>query len=563
MRILGLSAFGGEAAAALIVDGDVVAAAQEERFSRAPHDNSFPRRSIRYCLRQGGLTAADLDYVVFYEKPLRRFERVLASQLRGFPTSVGTFGRAMFTWLGDRLWLKNKIASEVGVPHEQVLFTEHHQAHAASAYFPSPFDEAAVLVADGAGEWATTSLHVGKGASIEPLGELAFPHSLSLFHSAITEFLGFAPGGGEQRVMELAAYGQPTQADQLRSLLNFGEDGEFTIDMKPFRFGFDGERLWGPALVETLGPPREAGAPLRMSGDDRRDADLAASLQLVVEDALLTLVRTLHKRAPCEALCLAGELALNQNAVARLLRDGPFEQLFVQPAAGDAGGALGAALWVHHAVGEGTRTWRQQHAFLGEPVTEEPADGARTLDGDDAVLDTLLGHLLAGRSVGWVRGRFEWGPRSLGHRSLLSDPRGADAKERINRAIKRREDFRPYSPAVPAERAAELFELPDGCELPLRFMQVSVPVKQAAREALPALVHVDGTARPQLVDAETDPLFHRLLTRFAEETGVPALLHTSLNLRGDPMVRGEEDAHALFTRSELDALVVEDRLYER
>ena len=561
MRILGLSGLTGEGAAALLEDGVPVAAAQEERFTRIPRDASFPRRAIRACLRIGRVEARALDWVVFQEKPLRRFERVLASQLRAFPRSAGSFASATFLWLGDRLWLRGRIASELGVPPERVLFTEHHQAHAASAFWPSPFEDAAVLVADGAGEWATTSLHRAGPGGLEPLGEVHFPHSLGLFVGAMAEHLGLPRGGGEARLMELAAHGRPTRRAEIDRLLRPAADGTFELDLDAFRFDFDGERLCAAGLQRVLGPPRAAGAPLRWQAPDAADADLAASVQSAVEERLLALAAELHRRAPSENLCFGGDLAGNAAAVGRLIAEGPFRRVFVPPAPGDAGAALGAALHAHRALdGHGAR-WRQQHAFLGEDALSEDGEGGQALPGEAAILDTLLARLQHDGLVGWVRGRFEWGPRSLGHRSLLADPGRREARDLVSRAVKRREEFRPFAPALPAERAAEFLDVPAGAEWPARFMQACVPARDAARAAAPAAVHADGRARPQLVHAAEDPLFHALLQRFGERTGAPLLLQTSLNLRGDPPVRNEADALTLLRRSALPALVVEDRLY--
>jgi carbamoyltransferase len=561
MRVLGLSAFSRDAAAALVVDGRVVAASAEERFTRVRHDPAFPHRAARWCLRQAGLQPRELDAAVFHVKPLRQFERVLACQLRAFPDSVKTFPKSLFTWLGDRLWIRGRIAADLGLPPEKVLFCEHHVAHAAAAFLPSPFEEAAVLVVDGAGEWACTSLWRGRGNTLEPLGEVHFPHSLALVYSAVTEFLGFPPGGGEQRVMELAALGTPRFLPWLTELLRREEDGSYRIDQRPFRFAFDGERLYGQALCDRLGSPRAPGAALRTSTPDARDADLAASVQRLVEEALLHLAAELHRRAPTEALCFGGELALNPRAAARLLRDGPFRNLWIPPAAGDDGAALGAALWLD-ATGAGAHRMREAPVFVGEAPDVSEIGGA-PLAGDDALLAALLGHLQHDGLVGWVRGRGEWGPRSLGHRALLADPRREDGKGRVNAAVKRRESFRPFSPVVPAERAAEFFELPPGAEWPLRWMQLSVPARPRTREMLRSVVHIDGTSRPQLVHATEDPLLHRLLLEWDKRSGVPILLHTSLSLRGDPLVRGAEDARSLWERSGLPALVIEDRLLAR
>jgi carbamoyltransferase len=561
MRVLGLSAFGRDAAAALVVDGRAVAASAEERFTRVRHDPAFPRRAARWCLREAGLQPSDLDAVVFHVKPLRQFERVLACQLRAFPRSITTFPRSLFTWLGDRLWIRGRIAGDLGVPPEKVLFCEHHAAHAAAAFLPSPFEEAAVLIVDGAGEWACTSLWRGAGTTLQPLGEVHFPHSLSLLYSAVTEFLGFPPGGGEQRVMELAALGAPRFLPWLTELVRREDDGSYRVDQKPFRFAFDGERLYGQALCDRLGSPRAPGAPLRTATPDARDADLAASVQRLVEEALLHLAAGLHKRVPTEALCFGGELALNPRACARLLRDGPFRRLYIPPAAGDDGAALGAALWVD-AAGAGAARERPAPVFLGEAPDVTELGGA-PLAGEPEVLNSLLEHLQRDGMVGWVRGRGEWGPRSLGHRALLADPRREDGRTRVNAAVKRRESFRPFSPVVPAERAAEFFELPAGAEWPLRWMQITVPARPRTREMLRAIVHIDGNSRPQLVHAAEDPALHRLLVEWDKRSGVPILLHTSLNQRGDPLVRGAEDARALWERSGLPAVVVDDRLLTR
>ena len=560
MDILGISAFYHDAAAALLRDGIPLAAAQEERFSRHKHDASFPRRAIRYCLREARIHARDLDYVVFYEKPLRRFERILATQLQAFPRSAKAFSKAMFLWLGDRLWLKNRIASELGIDPSRILFTEHHQSHAASAFFASPFEEAAVLVADGVGEWATTTLARGHGSSLELLEEIRFPHSLGLFYSAVTAFLGFRVNDGEHKVMGLASYGRPRYSDELARLVHF-EDGAYTLDLSAFRFTFDPDKSFGEGLTRILGPPRAPEDPVLYQGKDSRHADIAASLQRVLEDSMLTLLHELKRRVPSENLCLAGGVGLNVVANARLLKEGPFQRLFVQPAAGDAGGALGAALHVWHAQMGKPRAYRMEHAFLGESVRPAPDDGALTLDDEDKRIDRMVDALLKGQTIGWVRDRFEWGPRSLGHRTLLADPRRPNMRDHINSVIKRRELFRPLAPAVAAEQADRYFIVPSGGESPARFMLLSTDTHDDAVEKIPSVLHIDRSARVQLVHAEVDPLFHRLLTRFGEASGVPVLLNTSLNGRGEPIVRGERDALELLHRSQLDMLVVEDRIY--
>jgi carbamoyltransferase len=569
MNILGISAFGDGSGAALLVDGKLAAAAEEERFSRRRRDASLPKRSVRFCLEQGGIQIGDVDFVVFYEKPLKRFERVLSTQLRSFPRSVRTFPKTLFHWLGDRLWLKNELAAELGVDPARIVFSEHAASHASGAFFCSPFEDAAILVADDAGEWATTALAKGSGSELEIVEEIHFPNSLGLLASSITQFLGFEPGADEEKVAALAAHGKPRFESEISRLVDVAGDGSFAVDTKLFRFAFDEENLLTPALARLFGEPRLPSQPVRYAvgaggaDDNRRDADLAASLQCVLERCLLGLAAELARRVPSKNLCLSGQLAWNVAANARLVADGPFERLFVQPAAGDAGGALGAALYFHHVGLGAARHPAMEHPFVGESVLADPGDTFAMLADEDRLIDEVTARLLRGELVGWIRGRFEWGPRSLGHRSVLADPRARDIRARVSRRVKRREDFLPFSPAVAAERANELFETPTGAALPARFMQICLSAKDRARAFAPDLVHADGCARPQIVSEDGDPLFHRLLTRFGEAAGEPSLLQTSLNLRGDPLVRGEADGRSLFDRSSLDALVVEDRLYAR
>ncbi|MCG8462864.1 MAG: hypothetical protein MI919_41795 [Holophagales bacterium] len=557
MYILGISAFYHDSAAALLYHGVPVACVQEERFSRRKNDPSFPKRAAKFCLRQAGIEASELEWVVFYEKPLRKFERILVSQLRAFPRGGKAFSRAMFQWLGDRLWLKNRLATELDVDPERILFTEHHRSHAASAFYPSPFEEAAILTADGVGEWATTCLSEGRDGSITTLAEVHFPYSLGLFYSAITAFLGFEVNEGEQKVLAMASFGEPRFAEKLDALFTQAEDGSFELDLRPFRFHYDPERSFGPELEDILGPARLPGS----GAPEPRHFDIAASLQQVTEAALLRLLEELHRRSPSDNLCLAGGVALNVVANTVLLEKGPFRRLFVPPAPGDAGGALGAALEIHHRLGSGERSYRQRHVNLGENVLAQPREGHRHVPDEGELISEVVRLLTEGKTVGWVEGRFEWGPRSLGHRAILADPRDAEVAERINRRIKRRETFRPFAPAVPIADYHRYFEIPEGGEMPARFMLVAVPTREDAKGEIPAVVHVDGTARAHLVDPEELPRFHRLLEAFGEATGVPVLLETSLNLRGEPIARGEADALAVYDRSGLDALVVEDRLY--
>ena len=562
MDILGISAFYHDAAAALLRDGIPIAAAQEERFSYIKYDPSFPNRAINYCLQEGEISVNELDWVVFYEKPLRKFERILVTHLKHFPRSSRAFTRAMFLWLGDRLWMKNRIASELGINPDKILFTEHHQSHAASAFFPSPFDEAAILTVDGVGEWATTTFGKGEGNQLELISELHFPHSLGLLYSSITAFLGFQVNEGEQKVMALAAYGKPSFREQIQSLVDFATDGSFEIDISAFRYPYDPEKSFSDKLVKLLGEAREPSKPIEYKNGSTRHADIAASLQSVLEDGILQLTKKLNQQVPSKNLCLAGGVALNVVANSKTLEHGPFDNIFIQPAPGDAGGALGAALYVNHVHLNSKRCYVQTHTFLGEGVKPVPTNEAREVPDEDKLIDDTVAKLVEGKTVGWVQGKFEWGPRSLGHRSLLADPRNADIKHHINQNIKHRELFRPFAPAIAKESATTYFSLPSGADLATQFMLLSVPALQNKLHEIPAALHIDSTGRVQVVDKTIDPLFHKLITRFGEQTGVPVLLNTSLNLQGQPIIRGEKEAIDLYNRSKLDVLVVENRIYD-
>jgi carbamoyltransferase len=589
MDILGISCYFHDAAAALLRDGQLVAAAEEERFTRKKHDYGFPQHAIDFCLRAAGTAGPALDYVVFFEKPFVKFERLLLSCLQTFPRSRRLFQEAMVGWLADKLWIRNLIRTRLGVPASRILFSEHHLSHAASAFLCSPFDEAAILTVDGVGEWATASLGVGRGGQVRLLGEVRFPHSLGLLYSAFTAFLGFEVNEGEYKVMGMAPFGAPRYADAVRRLIRLEDDGSFELDMRYFAFHHSAERTFSERFVELFGPPREPGLPFftgtsaapgaparpddgALARRNQHYADVAASIQLVVEEVLLRMARHAHRETGLRHLCLAGGVALNSVANGRLLREGPFEELYVQPAAGDAGGALGAALWVHHGLLGKPREFVMEHAAWGPGFGT--AEIARALNesgvvhrryDDEALLLAEVARLLqAGRVIGWFQGRAEWGPRALGHRSILADPRRPEMKDVVNLKIKYREPFRPFAPSVLVERAAEYFTLPDpGRHYPARFMLYVADVAEGQRPAIPAVTHVDGTARLQTVWAATNPRYDALIRRFAEETGVPVLLNTSFNLKGEPIVNTPLDALSTFSRSEMDALVLGDCLVEK
>jgi carbamoyltransferase len=548
MRILGLTAFNRDAAAAIVDDGVTIAAAAEERFTRVKHDAAFPRRAVRFCLGQAGISAQELDWVVFAEKPSKRFERLLAEEIRAFPKSWLSFPRVLFPWFGDRLWVRGRVSEELGVPPEKVLFSESQRARAANAYYNSPFDDAAVLVADEALEWAATTLAHGKGNDLEILAEISHPNSLGLLAATASERLGLGGAEGIGRLFALAGCGEPRFAKEVGSVLKLESDGSYEID---------------PALLErAISPAREPGGPLLWTDADRRHADLAASVVRVLGDALLHVARELHRRVPVDDLCFGGTLAGSADLNARLIAEGPFKRLFVPPAPGDAGSALGAALAATYGLEKPARK-PLPHAFLGEDVLEAETVSGQRAANDGEIVERLAGTLAQGKTAGWVRGRFEWGARALGHRTILASPLREGVREYVAASVKRREPFLPLCCAVPAERASEFFDVPAGAASASRFLQLSTAPKNGTKSSAPAVLHVDQRARPHLVDRETDPLFHALLVRFGEQTGVPILLTTSLNQRGDPIARGEADALAVLQRSQLDLLVVQDRIHTR
>jgi carbamoyltransferase len=552
MRVLGISCFFHDAAACLIEDGRVIAAVEEERFTRVKHDPRFPVRSINWCLEMGGVEGAAVDHVIFHEKPLLKFERILSSCVDGVPGSLRFFVDAMGAWLGEKIWVPGAIRKAVPGAGE-TLYSEHHLSHAASAFLTSPFDDAAIVTADAVGEWTTTTIGIGEGRNVRLLKELRFPHSLGLLYSAITAYLGFEVNEGEYKVMGLAAYGQPTYEAAIRQLIPFGADGSYRIDGRFFGYQHS-SRVWRSALVELLGPPRRAGSEI-----DGRHADIAASLQKVTEDALVAVATEAHRLTGSRRLAFAGGVALNVLANRAILRRTPFEQLYVPPGPGDSGAAIGAAAYLAHTVlGEARSGFPS--AYLGPEFG--PRDIEAFLDGrripyergltEPQLLDRVADLIGAGRVVGWFDGRMEFGPRALGSRSILANPCAADMKELVNLKIKHREPFRPFGPAVTLDAMAELFA--DRDESP--FMLLVTDVLPAARERIPAVVHVDGTVRYQTVTREDNPRFHQLIQRVGTRTGVPAVLNTSFNVAGEPIVCTPEDAFRCFSGTELDALVL-------
>jgi carbamoyltransferase len=590
-RILGISAYYHDAAAALIEDGAVLAAAQEERFTRRRHDPAFPAQAVRWCLESTGLALADLDAVVFYDKPFLKFERLLETYLACAPHGLRSFVAAMPVWIKEKMLLKSELRRELralaseGLPLPKLLFSEHHLSHAASAFYPSPFERAAVLCLDGVGEWATASAWVGNGTRIEPRWELHFPHSLGLLYSAFTYYTGFKVNSGEYKMMGLAPYGEPRYADLIRRhLVDVKPDGTFRLDMRYFAYA-TGLRMTSERFHALFGgPPRAPDEPV-----DQRTMDLAASIQQVTDDIVLRLARSLRKETGERRLCLAGGVALNCVSNGLLAREGVFDELWIQPAAGDAGGALGAALVAWHRSGGERRLADGEDgmsgAYLGPAWTDEEIERFCHEQGlphnrlePDSLAERVAARLAEGAVVGWMQGRMEFGPRALGNRSILADPRDPAMQRTLNLKIKFRESFRPFAPAVLQERVADHFEL-DG---PSPYMLLVAPVRgwqataaesaaalpglerlRGVRSPLPAITHVDGSARVQTVDRRTNPAFHDLIVAFGARTGVPVLVNTSFNVRGEPIVCSPTDAYRCFMATAIDVLVMGSCMLER
>ena len=569
MRILGISAHYHDSAAALLEDGMPVCAVQEERLSRHKNDASFPLTAIEWCLEHGGLEPRDLDAVVFYEKPMLKFERIVTMALRGFPRTWPSFPRAMKNALGGKLWVKGLISAQLGVPAGRILFAEHHQSHAAAAFLTAPTRRAAILTADGVGEWATLSMGRGSIAddgavSLELLRELRFPHSLGMLYSTFTAYLGFPVNEGEYKVMGLASYGLPSFEPQVRKMVRRTADGALALDLSYFEFHQGARRSFSDRFVSELGRPRDPLEPIDLaSPDGQRYANIAASIQRVLEDILVDLARALRRETGLDDLCLGGGVALNGCANARILRESGFRNVYVPSAPGDAGCALGAALVADRLHFRHPHREFPDHPFWGpETDARELARVAREdgleleeLSRESELVDRVARELADGRIVGWMQGRTEFGPRALGNRSILAAPHPAQMRDTLNRRIKYREKFRPFAPAVPAERADRYFELPPGGARLGRFMSGVFPVRSEWRDRLAAVTHVDGTARLQTVDAKMAPRFHALLEAYGALTGTPVLLNTSFNLAGDPIVNRAVEGYSTFRRSGLDLLV--------
>ena len=584
MRILGLSAFYHDSAAALVEDGRILAAAQEERFTRKKHDAIFPSSAAAYCLDEGGIGLEEVDYVAFYDKPFLKFERLLETYAAFAPRGFASFRMAIPLWLREKLFQKILLRTELERlaggrfdVEQRLLFAEHHQSHAASAFFPSPFEEAAILTMDGVGEWATTSVGLGRGSHLEMIREIHFPHSLGLLYSAFTYYTGFKVNSGEYKVMGLAPYGEPKYAKLiLDHLIDLKPDGSFRLDLSYFDY-CTGLRMTSEKFHALFGgPPRPPETLLT-----QRDTDLAASIQSVTEEVVLRLTRAIAQETRAENLCLAGGVALNCVANGRVLRDGQFKHIWIQPAAGDAGGAVGAALCAYHLYKGQPRkvvpTDAMSGSFLGPSFSQSDVEtrlrkvGAvfETLS-DEQLIDRTVAALADGKAIGWFQGRMEFGPRALGARSVLADPRSTTMQSVLNLKVKHRESFRPFAPSVLREDVAEWFELDDDSPYMLLVADVVKPRRRqmtAAEDAkfgieklnvprseIPAVTHVDYSARVQTVHCETNPRYHKLLTRFKQRTGCSVLVNTSFNVRGEPIACTPEDAFRCFMGTEIEAL---------
>jgi len=593
VNLLGISAHYHDSAAALICDGKIIAAAQEERFTRKKHDPGFPENAIRYCLAEAGLTINDLDGMVYYDKPLIKFERLLETYMAYAPRGFQSFVMAMPVWLKEKLYLKSVLKKELAALADckvnelpRLLFTEHHQSHAASAFYPSPFEKAAVLCMDGVGEWATTSVWLGDGNQLTPQWEINFPHSLGMLYSAFTYYTGFKVNSGEYKLMGLAPYGEPTFVDLiLDKLIDLKADGTFRLDMQYFNYA-TGLTMTNKRFAKLFGGP----ARTSESEITQKEMDLARSIQEVTEEIVLRLARTVQKELKVDYLCLAGGVALNCVSNGRLLREGPFKDIWIQPAAGDAGGAVGCALAVHHAETEQPRTVNSSDSMQGSYLGPKYDSGEieRQLDEynaayelvDDGRFYNQLADILADEKVvGWFQGRMEFGPRALGGRSIIGDPRSRQMQSTMNLKIKYRESFRPFAPSIRAEKVSEWFEQ----DRPSPYMLIVAPVKESKRipmteeqeklfgieklnvprSEIPAITHVDYSARIQTIHEETNPRYYQLIKAFEDKTDCPILINTSFNVRGEPIVCTPQDAYRCFMRTEMDYLVIENYILKK
>jgi carbamoyltransferase len=559
MYILGISCYYHDAAAALIKDGVVIAAAQEERFTRKKHDQDFPINAIRYCLNEAGITADDLGYVGFYDKPFIKFERILYQYLATFPRSYRSFLKAIPVWLRQKLWIPQEIKKEIGYKGE-ILMIEHHMSHAASAFLVSPFEESAIITVDGVGEWATSTVGKGEGRDITLFKQIKFPHSLGLLYSAFTYYLGFKVNSAEYKVMGLAPYGKPVYYDKVLETIKIEEDGSFKMNMKYFAYDY-GLTMTNGHFDKLFGRPvREGESKL-----EQFHMDVAASVQKVTEDVVLRMAHHAYEQTGSKNLCMAGGVALNCVANGKVLKQTPFENIFIQPAAGDAGGALGVATYIYHTILGNDRKWVWNDAYFGPEFPREEirkylekGDVVYKEFSDGELYDKTAQAIEEQKVIGWYQGRMEFGPRALGNRSILADARNPENKDVVNMKIKFRESFRPFAPTVLEERVSDYFEL----DCPSPYMLLVAQVREDKRE-IPSVTHVDGSARIQTVNRKENARYYDLIKRFEERSGCPVIINTSFNVRGEPIVCTPHDAFLCFMRTNMDVLVMENFYMEK
>ncbi|MFH1352744.1 MAG: carbamoyltransferase [bacterium] len=588
MNILGVSCWYHDSAAALIKDGKIIACSEEERFSRTKHDHGFPDKAINFCLEQAGISSGELDFVVFYDKPLLKFERILSSIIQNVPKSLGVFREAVPLWLNKKLKFRKKIKKTLGIKDDKVLFCSHHTAHAASSFFLSPFKESAILTVDGVGEWATATLGVGKDNAIAITEEMNFPHSMGLLYSAFTAFLGFKVNNGEYKVMGMAPYGEPKHVDKVLKVVNVRSDGSIELNLDYFSFHYSITKTYNDKFTALFGEPRNPAALFFTKrtefpayyGEKPRDfeeqaeknqyyADIAASIQDVLEDALVKTGRYLQTKTGMKNLCYSGGVALNSKANHRLIKECGFENVYIQPAATDAGGALGAALWCWCEVLGNKRAEVMASSYFGKSFSDEEILSAikeKHLSyeklSEEKIYEEVSDALVNGKVVGWYQGRTEWGPRALGNRSILADPRDPDMKNKVNTIIKFREPYRPFAPSVLSEDVNNYIKQEKEI-YPDRFMLVTYPVRKEKQNVIPAVTHVNGSSRIQSVYKEHNPRYWNLINKFKEKTGIGVVLNTSFNLKGEPIVNSPANAINTYLNSGIDILVMENFLVRK
>lgn len=584
MYILGISCYYHDAAATLIKDGVVVAAAEEERFTRIKHDSEYPENAINFCLNLEGIEPQDLECVMYFEKPFLKFERLLLDTMQTFPRSLKLFRESMITQLGEKLWIKHLIQKKLEIDPSKILFCEHHISHAASSFYCSPFNEAAILTIDGVGEWTTATLGVGRGTDIKILKEIKFPNSLGLLYSAFTAFLGFEVNEGEYKVMGMAPFGEPKYVDQVYEVVKVDDEGGFELDMDYFCYHYSTDKTFNKKFEEIFGDPRDqksnfftdaSGYPSyfgekpdnydEIAKQNQYYADIAASIQVVTEQIVVRMANYAQKETGMKHLCMAGGVALNSVANKKILSNTDFEEIYIQPAAGDGGASTGAALYGYHAIFGKPRNFVMEHAYWGEEHSAADTEAFlkennlpyELIEDEGKLMERVVDNIQNGKVIGWHQGRFEWGPRALGNRSILADPRSTEMKDIVNVKIKFREPFRPFAPSVLVEKAGEYFDIDEPEKhYPARFMLYVTDVHKDKWDVLPAITHVDGTGRLQTVRRELNPKYYKLIETFGDATGVPVLLNTSFNLKGEPVVNTPAEAFSSFNASGMDLLVL-------